>query len=225
MQKRYLQLILIVLLFSTGCIKDDLPKTYNKIVVLGSSTAFGTGPETIDSAWVNLLTVHKKGLNPKNIVINLAKGGYTTYHILPSNFHIIQNRPTPDIGRNITKALTYNPDIIIVNLPSNDASYGFNVEEQMSNFSVVDSICNTRDISLFITTAQPRNFSQSKRNILFKLNNALFKKFNDRIIDFWTNIANSDGTINNLYNSGDGIHLNSKGHRILFERASKKITE
>jgi lysophospholipase L1-like esterase len=217
---------IIVFIIISSCIKrkDVSPIIENKIVVLGSSTAFGTGPKVIDSAWVYLLIKYEKRLNTKNVVTNLAKGGYTTYHVLPTNIKKTKNRPKPDIKRNISKALTFDPDIIIVNLPSNDASYGYTVEEQMINFSIIDSICKSRNIDLFVSTAQPRNFSQEKRNELFELNKTLNKKFSqNRIIDFWTEIANYNGTIKELYNSGDGVHLNSQGHRILFNRVLQKI--
>ena len=37
-------------------------------------------------------------------------------------------------------------------------------------------------------------------------------------LDFWTTIANEDGTINPTYGSGDGIHLNNAGHYVLYTR-------
>jgi len=220
-------IILGVIIIYFGCTSKTIINNYGdqaqKIVVLGSSTAFGTGPEIIDSAWVYLLTKYEKKLNYKNEVTNLAKGGYTTYHILPDNTNIVANRPKPDFERNISRALKYNPDIIIVNLPSNDAAYNYSVKEQMVNFSTIDSICTNKSIDLYVTTAQPRNFNKAKRDDLIKLNLALYEKFTDRVIDFWTDIANNNGTIKEIFNSGDGVHLNSHGHRILFRRVKDKI--
>jgi hypothetical protein len=39
-----------------------------------------------------------------------------------------------------------------------------------------------------------------------------------RVLDFWTGIADANGNIVGTYNSGDGVHLNNKGHRVLYER-------
>ena len=55
-----------------------------RIVVLGSSTAEGVGPENIDDAWVNLYREYLTQQDSRFEVINLAKGGYTTYDILPT---------------------------------------------------------------------------------------------------------------------------------------------
>ncbi|MEZ4985681.1 MAG: hypothetical protein R2795_11700 [Saprospiraceae bacterium] len=57
-------------------------------------------------------------------VINLAKGGYTSYHIMPDDFPVPPRYGVlPDTLRNITHGMAYHPDCVIVNMPSNDASY------------------------------------------------------------------------------------------------------
>ena len=40
----------------------------------------------------------------------------------------------------------------------------------------------------------------------------------ERAIDFWTDIAATDGTINTIYDSGDGVHLNDAAHILLASR-------
>jgi hypothetical protein len=50
------------------------------------------------------------------------------------------------------------------------------------------------------------------------MRDSTYVRLGNYAIDFWTELANEDGTINSIYNSGDGIHLNEAGHRILFER-------
>jgi hypothetical protein len=45
-------------------------------------------------------------------------------------------------------------------------------------------------------------------------------RYAPRAIDFWSVLARPDGTIEPIYDSGDGIHLNSPAHRILFERVA-----
>ena len=56
------------------------------LVILGSSTAAGTGPSSPDSTWVNRYRNFLQGINPDNLVTNLAIGGTTTYHIMPNWF-------------------------------------------------------------------------------------------------------------------------------------------
>jgi len=222
---KHLVFILGFLLLTLGCVSNKLGKSPLKIVVIGSSTAYGTGPKSIDSAWVNVLREYERNIDIKNEVINIAKGGYTTYHLLPNDFHVISGRPKPDTLRNITKALSFNPDIVIINLPSNDAAYSYGVEEQMTNFSIMSDKCIDIDkkIKVLICSAQPRNFNSDKIEQQIKLNTELYKKHKSNIVDFWSELSNQDGTINPKYSSGDGVHLNGKGHKILFERIVKKL--
>ncbi len=92
-------------------------KVFN-IVVLGSSTAGGGGASPFDSAWVNKFRVYVKSKNTQSQVINLGYAGYNTYHVLnPTGYTPPPGRPSPDNERNITKALSFNPDLIIINLP------------------------------------------------------------------------------------------------------------
>ncbi|MEZ4983685.1 MAG: SGNH/GDSL hydrolase family protein [Saprospiraceae bacterium] len=60
-------------------IADD--STVCRIVVLGSSTAEGTGASSPDSSWVNRYRA-SLSRNTRYEVVNLARGGYTTFHIL-----------------------------------------------------------------------------------------------------------------------------------------------
>jgi hypothetical protein len=61
-------------------------------------------------------------------------GGYVNYKVLPTGTSMPAGvNETIDITRNVTKALTYSPYAIIVNMPSNDAVKYYTVEMQMSN--------------------------------------------------------------------------------------------
>lgn len=193
------------------------------IVVLGSSTAAGTGPTSPDSAWVNRYRKYILALAPTAKVINLAIGGYTTYDIMPTGSTPPSGRPTPKPNNNITYAMTYKPSAMIINLPSNDAAQNIPIAEQLANYDVI--LAHAKQVPVWITTPQPRNFaSQSQRNLLIFMRDSTYARFGERTIDFWTGIAKGDGTINPLYNSGDGVHINNAGHRIFFQRVvDKKI--
>lgn len=193
-----------------------------RIVVLGSSTAAGIGPSHPDSAWVNRYRKFLQTIDPNHQVINLARGGYTTYHLMPNGFSPPGGRPTPDPARNITQALLRNPDAIIINLPSNDAAFGYSVAEQLANYDTILTATNTQNVPVWISTTQPRNLSNTGRQNLMAMRDSTFARFGEKAVDFWNDIANPDGTIKSQYNSGDGIHLNNAGHRILFERVAAK---
>jgi len=197
-----------------------------KFVVLGSSTAAGTGPSPIDSAWVWRYREYLFQRNTATQLINLAVGGYTTYHIMPDEFVPPSGRPPRVIGRNISSALLASPNAIIINMPSNDAANNYPVSEQVSNYKIIMAKANAKNIPVWVATPQPRNFSQSQINLQLAMVDSTYKLFGDHAIDFWTDIAAPDARINPLYNSGDGIHLNNAGHRVLFSRVvDEKILE
>ena len=196
--------------------------TVNNIAVLGSSTAAGVGPSSSDSAWV---TRYRNYLFEKNTtikVINLAVGGYTTYDIMPTGYVPPESRPSPSISQNITKAVSYSPKAIIINLPSNDVSSGYSISEQLANYDTILSVANSNNIPVWITTTQPRNFSdiqQIRKQI--EMRDSTYSRFGDKAIDFWTDIADSNGRINSIFDSGDGVHLNDTAHAVLFSRVVK----
>lgn len=194
-----------------------------RMVILGSSTAYGTGSKPIkDSSWVNRYTRYLKSINPDYTVINLALGGYDTYRIQPGDFSPPAGRPKPDTARNITQALSLNPDVILINLPSNDASENIPEQDQMDNFERVARLADSAKVLLWVTTTQPRDFPPQKVLLQTDMRDWIKIRFKDKSIDFWTGLDNPSGTQDTLYGAGDGIHLNNAGHRILYERVVLK---
>ncbi len=196
--------------------------TSHTLVVLGSSTAVGTGTSSKDSSWVTRYTNYIYEKNTTVKIINLAIGGFTTYDIMPNSFIPLDLRPEPKIGNNITKALTYNPKAIIINLPSNDVNMGFSIREQLANYDTILTLANLGNIPVWVSTTQPRNFENDKIQLQLAMRDSTYSRFGEKTIDFWTGIADSNGRIIPSFNSGDGIHLNDKGHAILFSRVLDK---
>ncbi|MAT39398.1 MAG: hypothetical protein CL946_07315 [Ectothiorhodospiraceae bacterium] len=189
-----------------------------RIVVLGSSTAAGSGASTYDSAWVGRYSGYINQAYPGSEVINLSRGGYTSYQLQPDFFSPPIGRPAPDSQRNISQALRLRPTVIIVNLPSNDAARNYDSTEQIENFERIAALADFSSVPIWVTTTQPRNFSFSQRENLIWFRGWSKMRFGAYSLDFWSAIAATDGTINPLFNSGDGIHLNDGGHRVLYEQ-------
>ena len=193
-----------------------------KIVVLGSSTAAGTGPSESRNAWVNRYRRQLQSENGFHQVINLAVGGYTTYQLLPTGTQVPDNRPKPSPNQNVTKAISLNPDAVLINLPSNDAAKGFSVEEQLTNYKKILQPLYDKGILVWVSTPQGRNFEKEKRALQKKLMKETYKMVGRRTLDFWTDLADWSGKIKKEYNSGDGIHLNDEGHVLLFREVVNK---
>jgi lysophospholipase L1-like esterase len=189
-----------------------------KIVVLGSSTAYGMGPSDPSNAWVKRYQSYLSQDYPGFSVQNLAYPGFTTYDVQPSDYVPAAGRPAPDPSRNISAALALNPVAILVNLPSNDQVQGWSTDEQMANHRRVVGLAKGSCVPVWVTTTQPRNFpSEAARKNLMEVRDKILQEFGSFAIDFWTGIANPDGTIKAEYNA-DGTHLNDAGHAILADR-------
>ena len=193
-----------------------------RIVVMGSSTAAGTGPSDPDSAWVSRYRRHLQAMDPQHEVVNLAVGGYTTYHLLPTDTDSTDGRPAPDSAHNITQALAQDPDAIIINLPSNDAANKFSIEAQLANYRRYAGIePRRRTCPSGSPRPQPRNLDEAGRAIQTAMRDSTYARFGEHAIDFWTGLAEDDATVKPMYDSGDGIHLNSAAHAILFRRVAE----
>ena len=194
------------------------------IVVLGSTTAEGAGASSPDSAWVNRYEASLSEKDTCYSVVNLAKGGYTTIHLLPTGAPPDENTGIAvDTNRNVTRALDFHPGIVIVNLPSNDVARGVPAQRQMANFETITTALRKEGVEVWVCTAQPRNFSdpaqvQAQREV----RDAILSAYGDHAIDFWSGLAGPDGFILKEYDSGDGIHLNDAGHRLLWQRVMEK---
>lgn len=191
-------------------------KKHVRIAILGSSTAVGIGTTNIKNAWVNRLSSYLKNYNDSNEVINLAINGNTTYNIMPDGFIPAKNRPAPDYLHNISKALTFSPDAIIINLPTNDIIEGYSIEEQLDNYRYIHKFISKKNIPFWISTSQPRNVTESQRMSLSILHDSIINIFGFNSIDFWSKLADKNGKIKPEYDSGDGVHLNDSAHSIIF---------
>lgn len=176
------------------------------VVVLGSSTAEGTGPLDPQNAWVERYRAHLAVTHPDAQLFNLAVGGYTTRAILPEG----------DPATNIDAALALSPSVILINLPGNDVLFSIPVETQMMNYERVVALAQAEGVPVWIATSQPKNYTnQWQLDALFEVRDETLRRFSPRTLDFWTPFAEADGTIDPAYDSGDGNHLNDAAHAIL----------
>lgn len=191
------------------------------IVVLGSSTAAGQGPSVKDSAWVWMYTEYLNMISTNFQLTNLAVGGFTTYNILPTGYAIPPGIGKPvDPAHNITKALSLHPDALIINLPSNDAANNFPVIDQLANYDTIAKLAASFLVPLWICTPQPKYFGAAQDQIQLDMVDSTYSIFKDKTIDFWEDMVEEDGSndLKDIYDSGDGTHVNNTGHKVLLER-------
>ncbi|MDP2236981.1 MAG: GDSL-type esterase/lipase family protein, partial [Bacteroidales bacterium] len=187
-------------------------------VVLGSSTAAGAGASSAAASWVGLFRSYVQNIDPETVVVNLAVGGFTSYHVMPTGFIPPTGRPAPSANNNITRALSYNPWAIIINLPSNDAANNYTITEQMENFETIINLSTAADVDYRVTTTQPRNFTNPVQlQNLMDVRTAIINTYTTKAVNIFDELAQLDGTIKPIYNSGDGIHLNDAGHNYIYQ--------
>ena len=206
-----------MLILCSASLAQTLPSSL-RIVVLGSSSAAGEGASTDDSAWVWRYAAYLKTINPGYEVINLAKSSYNSYHLQANGFLPPEGRSDPDTSRNITMALSLHPDAIILNLPSNDATWEMSLIEQTENFNRISNEAIAAAVPVWVTTTQPRNLSEPRRQNLITMRDWIGMRFGSNAIDFWTGVATENGLILDSMDCGDGIHLNDQAHALLAER-------
>jgi acyl-CoA thioesterase-1 len=206
-----------------------------KVVILGSSTAYGKGASVEDSSWaVRLQTSFRKNIYDgiDTIVENRAMPGYVTYNGLPDNYTMPANRSelawAPDPLRNITSVLNEypKPDVVILSYPSNDANLpDYKEKETMDNLRLMYQRLTDAGIRCFVTSTQPRNdMSDDQRRMLRELRDSIINNFKLNSINYWDELATTDG-LNRLREelmAVDGVHPNDIGHRLIFQRVQSK---
>ncbi len=194
-----------------------------KLVILGSSTTYGTGASSTDSSFVSKYRAYLKRKNPLNNIVNYGIPGYRTYHNLrPTGYVPPTDRPYPNTEFNISAALLDRPDAIIINMPSNDAASNYTLAEQQANFEATMRIADSLKIPVWVTTSQPRyNMTPEQMTNLKNFRSWVLTRFAEKAVDFWDGIANDDGTIASQY-FYDYIHVNNLGHEAFYNRIKKE---
>ena len=217
-KSRNILFCLCVLIITPGINAQTCTKAFH-IVILGSSTAYGNGASDLSKAWAYLYTDYLKNINPNYVVDNLAVPGTTTYSAQPDGYVPPQGRPAPLIGHNITAAIKMHADAVIVNFPSNDVVNNYSLKEQKDNFKRISNAAKQHGILVWIATPQPRNnLNATQVNSQKQLFTWIKSYYKEKSIDFHTGLASAKDSILFKYDSGDGIHVNDAGHKILFHR-------
>ena len=211
---------------STKWTKLSAPnQTQKKLVFIGSSTTAGFGSTgyvsgtTSDSSYVGrvLKYYNDLGMLTTTAGVNLGQSTTDIYQAQPSWYVPPVGRNLPLAGRNITAALALNPDVIIVNYPSN--SYDFlTVTETMAAFRRIKATVDSANKIVFFTTCQPRTgFSPSEELKLIQFSDSIRAQFPNNYIEFYYPLADETNpqAFTPAYDFGDGVHTNDAGHRQL----------
>jgi len=222
-KSRTLSVLLFLIICTTAC-KKSTPKDFQvikkpaTIVVLGSSTAAGGGANPVDSGWVFRLQSTINKTEQKAKFINLAVEGYSLYQAMPTGYHY-DDRPLPDTARNITKALSYMPDMVMINFPSNDIAANYTDEEILNNYAKLTHMLDSAKVAYIIFSTQPRDFQDSSQRARLKtINDKINSLYPLHANDYLNALSTSTWSIKPIYEAGDGIHINNSGHEVIVSK-------
>jgi hypothetical protein len=197
-----------------------------KLLILGSSTsrcAFGiTWP---DSCYVNRVQRYYADRGFPITIDNRAQAGEDVYRGMPADYIPPPGRRTPYADTNITAGLQANPDVVLINYPSNGYD-SFSVAEVMACFRIIRNAAVAAGKPCYITTTQPRQaelFSTSRvRKVMAEIKDSVLAQFGPFAVNFWDGIVNPvDTTILPQYNA-DNTHFTNAGNAILAQRVIEK---
>jgi hypothetical protein len=123
-------------------------------------------------------------------------------------------------------ALSYTPDIVIINLPSNDIAFGFTKKEMMDNLRLMYTTITATGARCFIGTTSPRNdITAAQRLLQRELVDSINNNFGVFALNFWDDLVTTDG-LNRLRDevreATSDYHLNDVGHNYLYLRVRDK---
>jgi lysophospholipase L1-like esterase len=189
------------------------------LVIIGSSTSEGTGASTYDSSYAGRYAKYLKTLSGNWSLVNLAVGGYTTYQLMATGNKPPTGRPNPDINKNITKAVSLKPDVILFSLGDNDIGNNYTASEYQNNYDSIKAVATKAGIPMWVTSTVPRtSLDETGRAEVLALRTRIMQRYAPRAIDFFDGLGEADGKYIQAYNSGDGIHTNNRGHELLFKK-------
>ena len=188
-------------------------------VVLGSSTAAGTGASP-GQGWVAQLATRATALPAAAVtVVNLARAGAVTYQALPTGSLPPAGRPAPDPALNVDLALTRVPRLLLLAFPGNDAVAGYGADETMANLLRLSDVARAGDVAVILLSSQPRDrLTAAQQATLDAVDRQGAAAFGACFVDVHSGLAGPDGGIAAAYAAGDGVHLNDAGHRVLADR-------
>ena len=152
-------------------------------------------------------------------VTNAAQAGTLTYHWLPAAAVRPPQRPATIEALDVLKLEPTSPRLVVLSFPSNDAMAGIDASETINNLLLLRRIELDRGAVLLVTSSQPRDDADaSQRATMQAVDAALAGKLGHCFVDVRSSLVGAAGGLAPDVGAGDGVHLNARGHRRLFEQ-------
>lgn len=191
-------------------------------VVLGSSTAAGVGAPA-GEGWVALLARHAQ---PWGVTVhNLARAGLLSTQELPVGSAVPAGQPGPDATLNIDAAMAFQPQLVILALPTNDSVAGLSAEQTVAAWTTIAARATAGGAATLVLSTQPRaGLSAPQQATLEATDRLAALAFGSCFVALREALAGPDGAPAAAYSAGDGIHLNAAGHALIERRVAATLT-
>ncbi len=190
-------------------------------VVMGSSSAWGAGASSPASSWVGLLKAATVASGAT--IHNIAMGGHSTYSGLSTQCVVNSSRPKTVPEHNIEKALSLQPDLVILSYPSNDAAGNLPAIESAANLMLMRWQLAQKNAAVLVLSSQPRNIEKERQALLLELDRLLKPVVGPCFVELHALLADSAGNLAVQYDAGDGVHLNDAGHQVVFQAVRDRL--
>ncbi|NQW94415.1 MAG: SGNH/GDSL hydrolase family protein, partial [Polaromonas sp.] len=98
---------------------------------------------------------------------------------------------------------------------TNDTAIGYTVEETVANLLAIRRQALTNTTAVVVVSTQPRYLSESQLSQLPLIDEQLSAAAGACFVDVRTVLAGANGQFAPQYDSGDGVHPNDAGHRLI----------
>lgn len=207
MAKKIKWLWSLFLLFGLACQSSGATP---KIVVIGSSTAAGTGASTPASSWVGLLRPWAwETLGWR--VDNLATPGTLT------------SSATCAIADSaLKKAFALGATHLIVSFPSNDATVGIAPKLTLKYWNSIFQCAAENGVKVAAMSTLPRaGLTPDQSKSIAQVDQSLKQILGPCFIDIKNELIAPDGVNPKIsLSAGDGVHFNDQGHLVIFNRVT-----
>ena len=194
------------------------------IAIIGSSTAAGFGASVPDSAWVNRSVHYWQAQGFTITLFNLAVASTTSYIGMPTGFTPPANRDAPDTNHNITKAMSFNPDIVFIAYPTNDIGFDYTNTEYLFNLRTMAHVVTAAGKICYVCSTQPRNaFNAAEIDSLVKGRDSIMAEFAPYGLNFFDSLADPTTHLFVPALTNDGVHPDDAGHRALFHVVQNNV--
>lgn len=188
--------------YESNCIK-------NSVVFLGDSITWGSYPDTIENHYPYLIENKIR----KPVIINANSSNQTSdiISLLNDEVSFLFSEQTEN-------------KIAVFCIGVNDANQGVNIATFQNNINSILSTCDLNGILPIMCLIPPTDETTFAINSTINSFNKYLLSLSDRVIvDINTPLKNGLTDLNSIYDSGDGIHWNASGHKVVANLIYSKL--